>query len=122
MSEQDQHQSHHDTENGFIDLRLTREDAQALVLAVDALQPLLEPIRSELAPETEPKPAASSPSLPDDADALRRARWLARESLREARVAIGERQIHLEQRRAWQEAARRYAAARAALTRTRSGD
>ena len=107
-------------ENGQIDLRLTREDAEALLLAVDALQPLLQSIRAEIAPEPEPDPAPL-PAETEPTDALQRARWLARESLREARVAIGERQQSLEQRKAWQDAARRYAAARAVITRSRSG-
>jgi hypothetical protein len=52
-------------------------------------------------------------STPDFDDALHRATRLARQSLREARVAIGRGQQSAEQRRAWQEAARRYVAARA---------
>jgi hypothetical protein len=104
--------------NGHVDLRLSREEAEALVLAVDALQPLLQRVRTEIEPEPEPAPEAATP---EQADALARAKWLARESLREARVAIGERQVQLEQRKAWQEAARRYASARAALSRARSG-
>jgi hypothetical protein len=109
---------HPHTQNGHVDLRLSREEAEALILAVDALQPLLERVRTEIAPAPEAEPAAPTP---DHADALQRAKWLARESLREARVAIGERQVQLEQRKAWQEAARRYASARAALSRTRTG-
>ena len=57
--------------------------------------------------------------LPPIEDALRRATWLARESLREARTAIDERRPTAEQRRAWQEAARRYVAS--AATRRSSG-
>jgi hypothetical protein len=96
-----------------VDLTLPREEAEALLLAVDALRPLLERLRAEIAPEPEPE-ADAAPALalaPDHDDALRRATWLARESLREARTAIGERAITADQRRAWQEAARRYVAA-----------
>jgi hypothetical protein len=94
-----------------VELTLPREDAAALLLAVDALRPLLERIRAEIEPEppaTEVDPAAGIG--PDHEDALRRATRLARESLREARVAIGERRITPAQRRAWQEAGRRYVA------------
>jgi hypothetical protein len=97
-----------------VDLTLPREEAEALLLAVDALRPLLERLRAEIAPEPEPEPDAPSALAlaPDHDDALRRATWLARESLREARTAIGERAITADQRRAWQEAARRYVATR----------
>jgi hypothetical protein len=98
-----------------VDLTLPREEAEALLLAVDALRPLLERLRAEIAPEPEPAPDAEATAAltlaPDHDDALRRATWLARESLREARTAIGERAITADQRRAWQEAARRYVAA-----------
>jgi hypothetical protein len=102
-----------------VDLTLPREEAEALLLAVDALSPLLERIRAEVAPPPEPEAAAEPeanglPAMPDHDDALRRATWLARESLREARAALGERRPTAEQRRAWQEAARRYVADRAA--------
>jgi len=91
-----------------VDLRLSREEAEALLLAVDALAPLLERIRAEVAPPA-PEAIGGNGTLPPDADAaLRRATWLARESLREARMAIGQRRPTAEQRRAWQEAARRY--------------
>jgi hypothetical protein len=101
-----------------VELTLPREEAEALLLAVDALRPLLERIRAEVAPEPEPEMAsepdpAALPAMPDHEDALHRATWLARQSLREARVALGERRPTAEQRRAWQEAARRYVAARA---------
>src|SRR3954470_8558171 len=89
-----------------VDLTLPREEAEALLLAVDAMRPLLERIRAEIAPEPVPSTIAED-------DALRRATRLARESLREARVAIGERTPTADQRRAWQEAARRYVAERA---------
>jgi hypothetical protein len=93
-----------------VDVRLSREEAEALLLAVDALAPLLERIRTEVAPpDPDPEPAVGNGTLPPDADdALRRATWLARESLREARTAIGQRRPTAEQRRAWQESARRY--------------
>jgi hypothetical protein len=93
-----------------VDLTLPREEAEALLLAVDALRPLLERVRAEIAPEPEPEP---TPTAADEEDALRRAKRLARESLREARVALGERRITPEQRRAWQESARRYVSERA---------
>jgi hypothetical protein len=101
-----------------VDLTLPREEAEALLLAVDALRPLLERIRAEVAPEPEPAAEAEAegsalPAMPNHEDALRRATWLARQSLREARLAIGERRPTAEQRRAWQEAARRYVAERA---------
>jgi hypothetical protein len=111
-----------------VDLTLPREEAQALLLAVDALQPLLERLRAEImpAPEPEPEPEPMAAlAVPDTEDALRRATWLARESLREARTALDERRPTAEQRRAWQEAARRYVASaahrRSSGTRSRSG-
>jgi hypothetical protein len=99
-----------------VDLTLPREEAEALLLAVDALQPLLERIRAEImpAPEPEPEPEPMAAlAVPDTEDALRRATWLARESLREARTALDQRRPTAEQRRAWQEAARRYVASAA---------
>jgi len=109
-----------------VELTLPREEAEALLLALDALRPLLERIRAEVAPEPEPEPAeqpeaGALPSMPDHDDALHRATWLARQSLREARVAIGRGQQSAEQRRAWQEAARRYVAARASRRAGSSG-
>jgi len=111
-----------------VDLTLPREEAQALLLAVDALQPLLERLRAEImpAPEPEPEPEPMAAlAVPDTEDALRRATWLARESLREARTALDERRPTAEQRRAWQEAARRYVASaahrRSSGPRSRSG-
>jgi hypothetical protein len=113
-----------------VDLTLPREEAEALLLAVDALQPLLERIRAEImpAPEPEPEPEAepmAALAVPDTEDALRRATWLARESLREARTALDERRPTAEQRRAWQEAARRYVASaahrRSSGSRSRTG-
>jgi hypothetical protein len=109
-----------------VDLTLPREEAQALLLAVDALQPLLERLRAEIMPEPEPEPEPMAAlAVPDTEDALRRATWLARESLREARTALDERRPTAEQRRAWQEAARRYVASaahrRSSGTRSRDG-
>jgi hypothetical protein len=98
-----------------IELRIGRDEAEALLLAVDALTPLLERIRHEIAPAPEPEEPEEpvlEPAVPDFDDALRRATWLARESLREARVAIGRGRPTAEQRRAWQDAARRYVASR----------
>src|SRR6476660_2801879 len=77
-----------------VDLSMPREEAQALLLAVDALRPLLERVRAEPEPEPEPEPAPAPVAMlmvPDHEDALRRATWLARESLREARTALDER-------------------------------
>ena len=106
------------TDDRTVDLSLPREEAEALLLALDALKPLIDRIRDEIAPpEPEPEPESEGDHSviayagPDHDDALRRATWLARESLREARTAIGERTITGDQRRAWQEAARRYVAA-----------
>ncbi len=107
-----------------VDLSLPREEAEALLLAVDALRPLLERVRAEIAPEPEPEPASAPVAtlvLPDHEDALRRATWLARESLREARTALDERRPTVEQRRAWQEAARRYVASAAGRRPTTTG-
>ena len=98
------------TDDAPVALTLPREEAEALLLAVDAMRPLLERVRAEIAPEPEPEPG---PTAADEDDALRRATRLARESLREARVALGERRITPDQRRAWQESARRYVAERA---------
>jgi hypothetical protein len=99
-----------------VTLQLPREEAEALLLAIDALRPLLERVRAEIAPAPDPEPdlAAVVVVAPDHDDALRRATWLARESLREARAALDERRPTAEQRRAWQEAARRYVAGAAA--------
>ena len=107
-----------------VDLTLPRAEAEALLLAVDALRPLLERVRAEIAPEPEPEPAPAPVAtlvVPDHEDALRRATWLARESLREARTALDERRPTAEQRRAWQEAARRYVASAASRRPTGAG-
>jgi hypothetical protein len=111
-------------EDVAVDLSLPREEAEALLLAVDALRPLLERVRAEIAPEPEPEPApapVATLAVPDHEDALRRATWLARESLREARTALDERRPTAEQRRAWQEAARRYVASAASRRPTGAG-
>jgi hypothetical protein len=111
-------------ENVPVDLSMPREEAEALLLAVDALRPLLERVRAEIAPEPEPEPAptpVATLAVPDHEDALRRATWLARESLREARTALDERRPTAEQRRAWQEAARRYVASAANRRPTAAG-
>jgi hypothetical protein len=111
-------------EDVAVDLSLPREEAEALLLAVDALRPLLERVRAEIEPEPEPEPApapVATLAVPDHEDALRRATWLARESLREARTALDERRPTAEQRRAWQEAARRYVASAASRRPTGAG-
>jgi hypothetical protein len=96
-----------------VDVSMPRDEAAALLLALDALEPLISRIRAEIAPPPEPDPAPAVVPYagPDHDDALHRATWLARESLREARNALGERGPSAEQRRAWQEAARRYVSA-----------
>jgi len=103
------------TDDRAVDLSLPREEAEALLLALDALDPLIDRIRAEIAPPAEPEAEVDQGVVayagPDHDDALRRATWLARESLREARAAIGVRRPTAEQRRAWQVAARRYVAA-----------
>jgi hypothetical protein len=109
-----------ESDDRLIELRLPREEAEALLLAVDAMQPLLQRIRADIAPPPEPAADAATAPAPDHDDALKRATWLARESLREARVAIGERRFTSAQRKAWQETARRYATAtRRSVTRER---
>jgi hypothetical protein len=100
----------HPSESGepVVRVHLAREDVETLLLAVDALQPLLDRLRDEIMPSPARRSAAAGPSRPAD-DALTRATRLARQSLREARrFAAGERRITPEQRKAWQEAARRY--------------
>ena len=96
--------------DAHVELRLPRAEAEALLLAIDALQPLFQRLRAEVAPEPEPEPepdvAAVEPVMQEDH--LLRATRLARESLQEARFAIGERGLSADQRRAWQSAARRY--------------
>jgi hypothetical protein len=100
----------HPSESGdpVVSVGLPREDVETLLLAVDALQPILDRLRDEIVPAPASPPAAARPSTPAD-DALSRATRLARQSLQEARrFAVGERRITPEQRKAWQEAARRY--------------
>src|SRR5215211_2771713 len=74
---------------------MTQHPSDSELLAVDALQPLLDRLRAQIAPSPTRQPATATPA--------------ARQSLQEARrFAIGERRITSEQRKAWQEAARRY--------------
>ena len=89
-------------------VQLPREEVEALLLAVDALQPLLDRLRAQIAPVAAEASATASPVAPSDNDALQRVTRLARQSLEEAKLIVGERRITPEQRRAWQEAARRY--------------
>jgi hypothetical protein len=91
-----------------ITVQLPREEVEALLLAVDALQPLLDRLRAQIAPVPAEAPATANPAAPADEDALQRVTRLARQSLEEARLIVGERRITPEQRRVWQEAARRY--------------
>jgi hypothetical protein len=109
----------HPSEPGdpVVSVRLPREDVETLLLAVDALQPLLDRLRDEIAPA----PAPGDPSPPTD-DALTRATRVARQSFQEARrFAAGERTITPEQRKAWRDAARRYwVATRRSIRRERT--
>jgi hypothetical protein len=89
-------------------VELPREEVEALLLAVDALQPLLDRLRAQIAPVAPEASVTASPVAPADNDALQRVTRLARQSLEEAKLIVGERRITPEQRRAWQEAARRY--------------
>jgi hypothetical protein len=91
-----------------IAVELSREEVEALLLAVDALQPLLDRLGAQIAPVPAQASATASPVAPADNDALQRVTRLARQSLEEAKLIVGERRITPEQRRAWQEAARRY--------------
>ena len=91
-----------------ITVQLPREEVEALLLAVDALQPLLDRLRAQIAPVAPEASATASPVAPADNDTLQRVTRLARQSLEEAKLIVGERRITPEQRRAWQEAARRY--------------
>ena len=91
-----------------IAVQLPREEVEALLLAVDALQPLLDRLRAQIAPVPAEASATASPMAPADNDALQRVTRLARQSLEEAKLIVGERRITPEQRRAWQEAAQRY--------------
>jgi hypothetical protein len=101
----------HPQESGGEDsiaVQLPREEVEALLLAVDALQPLLDRLRAQIAPVPAGASATASPVAPGDNDALQRVTRLARQSLEEAKLIVGERRITPEQRRAWQDAARRY--------------
>jgi hypothetical protein len=91
-----------------IAVELPRDEVEALLLAVDALQPLLDRLRAQIAPVPAAAPATATPVAPAGEDALQRVTRLARQSLEEARLIVGERRITPEQRTAWQEAARRY--------------
>jgi len=93
---------------GSITVQLPREEVEALLLAVDALSPLLDRVRAQIRPVPAAAPAPASPVAAADDDALQRVTRLARQSLEEARMIVGERRITPEQRRAWQDAARRY--------------
>jgi hypothetical protein len=100
-------QLHELPNNSPITVQLPREEVEALLLAVDALQPLLDRFRAQIAPVAVESPATGNRPAPRD-DALQRVTQLARKSLHEARLIVGERRITPEQRRAWQEAGRRY--------------
>ena len=78
-----------------IAVRLPREEVEALLLAVDALQPLLDRLRAQIAPVAAEASATASPVVPADDDALQRVTRLARQSLEEARLIVGERRITL---------------------------
>ena len=94
--------------DGPITVELSREEVEALLLAVDALQPLLDRLRAQIAPAPVESPPAASLPAPRPDDALQRVTRLARQSLHEARLIVGERRITPEQRAAWQDTARRY--------------
>ena len=109
MTEQARHDRPPQSGGGdSIAVQLPREEVEALLLAVDALQPLLDRIRAQIAPVPAAPPATATPGVPAGEDALQRVTRLARQSLEEARLIVGERRITPEQRRAWQETARRY--------------
>jgi hypothetical protein len=95
-------------DNGPITVQLPREEVEALLLTVDALQPLLDRLRAQIAPVPVESQARTSAPAPRADDALHRVTRLARQSLHEARLIVGERRITPEQRTAWQDAARRY--------------
>ena len=116
-------QQDYGSDHGSTTLELSREEAEALLLAVDALQPLLERLRAQIAPVPAGLPATTSPPAPRADDALQRVTQLARQSLHEARLIVGERRITPEQRAAWQNAARRYwVAARDSVKHARPRD
>src|SRR3954465_1855460 len=91
-----------------VTVQLSREEVEALLLAVDALQPLLDRLRAQIAPVPLESPVTDSLPARRADDAVQRVTRLARESLQQARRTVGERRITPEQRAAWQEAARRY--------------
>src|SRR3954451_4474091 len=95
-------------DDGPITVQLSREEVEALLLTVDALQPLLDRLRAQIAPVPVEAPLPAGPAAPPAEDALQRVTRLARKSLYEAKVIVGERRITPEQRAAWQDAARRY--------------
>src|SRR5690242_19669325 len=82
-----------------IAVQLPREEVEALLLAVDALQPLLDRIRAQIAPAPASPPAVATPVAPGGEDALQRVTRLTRQSLEEARLIVGERRITPELRR-----------------------
>ena len=84
-----------------IAVQLPREEVEALLRLLDRLRAQIAPVAAEAS-------ATASPVAPGDNDALQRGTRLARQSLEEAKLILGERRITPEQRRAWQEAARRY--------------
>jgi hypothetical protein len=99
---------HESSSNDAIALELTRDEVEALLLAIDALQPLLDRLRAQIASVPVESPVTDSLPAPRPDDAVQRVTRLARESLQQARRTMGERRITPEQRTAWQEAARRY--------------
>src|SRR4051794_16828853 len=99
-------QVHESTSTGPITVQLPREEVEALLLAVDALQPLLDRLRAQIAAVPVTSPTTASSPAPRTDDALHRVTRLARQSLHEARLIVGERRITPEQRTAWQDAAR----------------
>jgi hypothetical protein len=109
MTEQPRsNEPHESSSNDAIALELPREEVEALLLAIDALQPLLDRLRAQIAPVPLESPVTDSLPAPRPDDAVQRVTRLARESLQQARRTMGERRITPEQRTAWQEAARRY--------------
>jgi hypothetical protein len=108
MTEHARSEQIHESGGDAITVQLSREEVEALLLAVDALKPLLDRLRAQIAPVPVEAPAPASPPAAPAEDALHRVTRLARKSLHEAKLLVGERKITAEQRTAWQEAARRY--------------
>jgi hypothetical protein len=108
MTEHPRSEHVHESGGDAITVLLSREEIEALLLAVDALPPLLGRLRAEIAPAPVGPPATANAPAPLAEEALHRVTRLARKSLHEARVIVGERRITPEQRTAWQDAARRY--------------